>query len=689
MLISLKWIRDLVPAASDAAEIGRRLTARGLTVDAVTGQGDDTVFDLDVPANRPDALGHLGVAREVAAAFGVRLAPWAPAPACRGAAVTGAVSVAIEAPDLCGRYTARVVRGVTVGPSPSWVVRRLELCGFRSINNVVDASNLVLLELGQPVHFFDLRTIHGHKIRVRRATDGERLVTLDGIDRALDPTMLVIADASQPVALAGVIGGQATEISTSTKDVLIEAAWFLPPSVRSTARALGLSTDASSRFERGCDPEAPTAAQDLAARFLFELAGGTPAPGMIDARKTRTEARTLSVRLARAERLLGFAPSIEEAVGALEAVELAPKARGEVIEVTVPTWRVDLEREADLVEEIGRHLGYDRVPSRTPQGVPDSSGARRGSDLVEAVRDRMAALGFQEAFSYAMIGPGEDDAFVPREAKPSLALDNPIAETLGYLRRSLLPGLLRAADLNLRRGAADLRLFEVGSVFRARERGQLPDEPAHAGFAWSGVAEPPHWSGAARVADAWDAAGLIEDLLAVVAGQRSFQRERADLTGMHPGQSMLWRDASGRRVAWCGPVHPTLATRMGLPAQVLLGEADLDGAGRDPAPLSAYRAISRQPSTWRDLSLVLDPDAGAGVVLSALSRVASPAPASMTWLDRYAGPPLAADQVAMTLRVMLHPLERTLTDVEVEAYRAELLTALSSVKGVRLRRTDT
>jgi phenylalanyl-tRNA synthetase beta chain len=576
-----------------------------------------------------------------------------------------------------------------VGPSPAWVVRRLERCGLRSINNVVDASNLVLLELGQPVHFFDLRKLEGPEIRVRWAKNGERLTTLDGIDRTLDPTMLVIADAMRPVALAGVIGGAATEITASTRDVLVEAAWFAPSSVRSTARALGLSTDASQRFERGCDPEAPTAAQGLAVRYLTDLAGGTVAAGMIDVRPAAPRTRTLSVRLARAERLLGYAPSTDEAVRALTALELAPQARGEVVEVTVPSWRIDLEREADLVEEIGRHLGYDRVPSRMPKGLPRSSSASRGADLVEAVRDRMAALGFNEAFTYAMIGPGEDDSFVTADARSPLALVNPLSETLGFLRRSLLPGLLHAADLNLRRGAADLRLFEVGGVFRPREAGELPKEPAHAGFAWSGVADPAHWSRPARPADAWDAAGLIEDLLTLVAGERSFHRERADLAGLHPGQSILWRDESGRRVAWCGPVHPELAARMGLTAPVLLGEADLDEAARRPLLLPAYRSISRQPAIWRDLSLVLDPDAQAGSVLSALAGVSPPAPVSMTWLDRYAGPPLAADEVAMTLRVMLHPLERTLTDLEAEAYRAELLAVLDAVKGVRLRRVDT
>jgi phenylalanyl-tRNA synthetase beta chain len=687
MLISFAWLKDLVTLNADAAEVARRLTARGLTVDAMTALGDDTVFDLDVPANRPDALGHLGVAREVAAAFGLPLRPQAPAPAASGAAIT--VPVAIEAPALCGRFTARIVRGVTIGPSPASIVRRLTACGIRSINNVVDVSNLVMLELGQPVHFFDLATLRGPAIRVRRAGDGERLTTLDGIERTLDPTMLVVADEADAIGLAGVIGGEGTQIRATTKDVLVEAAWFSPASVRSTARALGLSTDASQRFERGCDPEAPSVAQNLAARLLAALAGGTPAPGMVDVRPSPPVVRTLTVRLSRAAQLLGYAPAADDAKAALAALELAPRTRGEGLEVTVPTWRVDLEREADLVEEIGRHLGYDRIPSRTPTGVPRSSGGSRTSELEEAVRDRLAALGFNEAFSYAMIGPGEDDAFVAAGTPSPLALSDPIADTLSLLRRSLLPGLLRATDQNLRRGAVDVRLFEVGAVFQRKGAGELPDEPLRAGFAWSGTSQPAHWSGTSREVDPWDAAGLIEDLLALAAPGGSFVRERADLAGLHPVQSFLWRDASGHRVAWCGPVHPDLSIRLGLPARVLLGEADLAIAALHRAEAPAYRAISRLPGTWRDLSLVLEAEAIAGDVLAALAVVPSPAPVTMAWIDRYAGPPLASGQCAMTLRVMLHPVDRTLTDAESEAYRAELLAALDAVPNVRLRRIDT
>jgi phenylalanyl-tRNA synthetase beta chain len=689
MLISLEWLRQLVPVTAEAAEIARRLTARGLTVDAVNAADGDTVFDLDVPANRPDALGHLGVAREVAAAFGVTLASRLGAPPVAGAEVASAVTVSIDAPALCGRYTARLVRGVTVGPSPAWVARRLTACGVRSINNVVDASNLVMLELGQPVHFFDLARLAGPAIRVRLAARGETLTTLDGVARALDPSMLVIADADRPIALAGVIGGADSEIRASTKDVLIEAAWFAPGSVRKTARALGLSTDASQRFERGCDPEAPSAAQELAVRWLAELAGGQPAPGVLDERPVRASVRTLSVRLTRAHRLLGFAPSLQEAQSALASLGLSPRAAGDAIEVTVPSWRVDLEREADLVEEIGRHLGYERIPAKVPHGAPASKQRSRGSDLEESIRDRLSSLGFHEAFSYAMIGPGEDDPFVVPGSPAPLALQNPISETLGLLRRSLLPGLIRAADQNLRRGAADVRLFEVGGVFSARKPGELPEEPSHVGIAWAGAALPPHWSGSSRPVDAWDAAGLVEDILALAAGERRFERERAPLQGLHPGRSILWRDETGRAVGWCGPVHPEIAARLGLPAEVLLAEADLTLTASIPAPAPAYQSISRLPGTWRDLSLVLDPATSVGGVAAALARVPSPAPFELRWIDRYAGPPLNPGEVAMTLRVMLQPLDRTLTDGEAEGYMTALLAALDSVPGVRLRRMDT
>ena len=690
MLISLAWLRELLQGADalDAPQIARALSARGLTVDAVTSAGADTVFDIDVPANRPDALGHVGVAREIAAAFGLALTAARSAPPGSGVPVEDAVRVRIDAPELCGRYTAGLVRGVRIGPSPAWVAERLAACGLRSIDNVVDASNLVMLELGQPVHFFDLSKVEGREIQVRDARDGERLTTLDGVERTLAPGMPVIADARAAVALGGVMGGAGSQIGPQTRDVLIEAAWFAPAAIRRTARALGLVTDASQRFERGGDIEAPAAAQRLAAARLAELAGGTAAPGMVDVRASGASRRTLSVRLPRAARLLGYEPSREESSAALAALGLAPRSDGERIEVTVPSWRVDLEREADLVEEIGRHLGYDRIPSRLLAGVGASSSAR-ASSIEERVSDRLAGLGFHEALNYAMIAPGEDDAFVEDGAPASLPLTNPIAETLAVLRRAVLPGLLRAADQNLRRGAANVRLFEVGHVFRGTAAGTLPDEPSRAAFVWTGAAEPPHWSGPSREADPYDAAGLVEEILALAAPERPFRRERAPLRALHPGRSIAWSDGEGRLAAWCGSIHPEIADRLDIHQGVLLGEVDLGIASRGGPRTLAHRAIPKIPGTWRDLSIVLAPGTPAGAVVDALARVESPADARFVWLDRYAGKPLAEGEVAMTLRVILQPLDRTLTDAEAEAYREKLVTALDSVPGARLRRIDT
>ena len=686
MLISIAWLRELVEVDADPQAIARALTSRGLTVDAVTESGEDTVLDLDVPANRPDALGHRGVAREVGAAFCARLTPPRTPPEASGPPADQEVEVTIEDPALCGRYTARIVRGVTVGPSPPGVVARLTACGLRSINNVVDASNLVLLELGQPVHFFDLDRLDGRAIRVRAARAGERLVTLDGIERELSRGMLVIADPSRPIALGGIMGGASSEINEATRNVLIEAAWFPPAAVRKTARALSIVTDASQRFERGCDPEAPAQAQDLAALRLAELSGGRPAPGQVESRPVRPASARLTVRLSRAAALLGYRPDPAEAMSALAAIELDPRADGDRIGVTVPSWRVDLEREADLVEEIGRALGYDRVPTALPPSAPRES-VRPPAPVEDAARDRLASRGFHEAITYAMIGSGEDERFVAPEAPAPIPLANPISASLAVLRRSILPGLVRAAEQNVRRGASDVRLFEMGRVFLGRAAGELPDEPLRAAFVWCGSAGA-HWSGPSRPADPYDAAGLVEDVLALAGPRASRARERAALGALHPGRSFLWRDGAGRAVAWCGSLHPSVASALAFAEPPLVGEIDLSLLGPElPGPVSAG-PIPNLPAAARDLSLVLARATPAASVVAALARVASPAPATFAWIDRYDGPGLSPAEVAMTLRVILQPLERTLLDAEIEAFRQALIAALSTVEGVRLRRTE-
>jgi phenylalanyl-tRNA synthetase beta chain len=682
MIFSLDWLLGLVPAERDAARIARLLTARGLTVDSIEESGEDHLLDVDVPANRGDCLGHLGLARELAAGLGLEL----PAPPEAPPADAGAVRIDIDAPELCPRYSAGIVRGVTVGPSPAWVVRRLEACGLRSVNNVVDVSNLIMLELGQPVHFFDLdqlTSVDGKPhIRVRRASEGEQLTTLDGVERTLSAEMLLIADGDRGAALAGVIGGADTEIGDGSRNVLVEAAHFEARSIRMTARRLAAATDASYRFERGVDPELPVAAQAMAASLLTELAGGQAEATIDDAYPGRADLDEGALRPAELRRLLGFEPKAEEVFGALESVGLAPRLDGEQVRITVPSWRSDLQREADLVEEVARHIGYDAIPGHT---AADGEGEHEPplNAAEERARETLVHLGFHEAIGYAMIGAGEDARFVPEGAPAPLALDNPIAEPLAYLRRSVLPGLIRSADLNLRRGNRDVRLFEVGRVFDAQRAGEAPHEPVRAGLVWSGAGEPRHWSRPERAVDLYDLMGVAEQLLASLAPGRAWRTTPASLTAFHPGRAAQWSDERGNVVAWGGALHPELGDA--LDQELFLLELSIDALVADAAERPRQRPVPRLPSAARDLSLLVTDDVPYGRLLETLGEVEAPAPVTFEAIDRYRGKPLAEGESSLTVRVTLQPLEQTLTDAETEGYREALVARLEERLGVKIR----
>lgn len=686
MRVSLRWIAEIVDLAGVSPDrVASILTARGLTVDSreVTPNGD-TVLDLDVPANRPDCLGHFGIAREIAAALGVPPRPRAGSPEGSGRPAAELLRVSVEAPELCPRYTARVVRGVVVGPSPEWVVERLEACGLRSVNNVVDTSNLVLLELGHPIHTFDLARLEGPAVVVRAARPGERLVSLDGIERILQPDDLVIADAQRPVALAGIVGGVESEIRPSTRDVLIESASFAPRAVRATARRLGVVTDASFRFERGVDPQGTPEAQSMAVRLLAQLCGGTPAPGSIDVVSGPSNPPSLRLRRERIARLLGYEPSSGEILRSLRALGLDAEETGLRYSVTVPSWRADLEREEDLVEEVARHLGYDRIPSAVLSRVAPPAVCPVPSE-EEPTRSLLASIGFLEACNYAMIGGGEDVAFVPSGAPPGIELANPISETLGSLRRSLIPALLRSAALNLRRGNRDVRLFEVGRVFLASGAG-LPDEPLRAGVAWTGACRPPHWSEPRRDVDFHDVAGVVDAVISALRPGLGVRREPKAPPGFHPGRSATWRaDGFEGDLAWAGEVHPDVARQVDLPATVFLAEIELTRLSTVAQLPIRLGTLPRVPAVIRDLSLVLPAGTSFERLLAVFREVKSPSPSSFEALDRYEGPSVPQGGFSLTVRVILQPTEVTLTDAETEAYRSALVAAAERELGARLR----
>jgi phenylalanyl-tRNA synthetase beta chain len=683
MLASLSWLRALCPVDEPAELIAEALTSRGLTVDALTPAGEDHALDIDLPANRPDCLGHLGLARELSAAFARPLASPASTPPGEGEAADEAVRIEIEDSELCPRYTAGIVRGIKVGPSPGWVVRRLEVCGLRSINNVVDASNIVMLELGNPIHFFDLALIGGGVVHIRRARAGERLKTLDGELRRLSPEMLVISDAERPIALAGVIGGAETEIGDGTSDILIEAASFKARSVRATSRKLALQTDAGYRFSRGVDPEAVPAAQALAARLLAELAGGRAAPGTIDAYPLPPAERKLTLRLGQLRRLLGYAPGRRRVEEALTALQLSPKwLEGNSIEATAPSWRIDLEREADVVEEVARHIGYGKVPVQMT-GLPSVATAAAAGGAEERSRDLLSYEGFHEVFGYAMIAENEDAPFIDAGPAAPLHLTNPIVESSAWLRRSVLPGLLRAVDLNHRRGVRNVRLYEVGRIFLPAGPGKMPVERLHAGLVWSGAGQPPHWAIPQRDVDLFDVTGLVEKLLCALSPETPFERGRCALDGYHPGRSVAWRAPTGEEIARCGSLHPQL--QQSLPHTVYLAEIDIEFLEHAEPSIHRFKPLPRLTAVTRDLAVVMTGARSYGEVTEALQAVSPPAPVEIEAVDSYSGPPLGRDEYALTIRFVLQPAARALKEEEIEGYRKALVEVLDRRLGVKIR----
>jgi len=686
MYASFNWLKELCPFDEKVERVAELLTSRGLTVDGVQAAGDDYQLEIDIPANRPDCLGHLGLARELAAGFDVPLVPFA----CQEYEASSSIpAIRIDTPELCNRFTASIVRGVKTAPSPAWVVRRLEVCGIRSINNVVDVSNLVMLECGNPIHFYDLDQLHPGGLIVRLATDGEIVTTLDGQERTLDNEMLVIADAEHALGLAGVMGGQDSEVSDATSNVLIESAWFSPNSIRRTARKVGLHTDASHRFERGTDREGVRRAQTMACKWLVELCGGNAESGWRDEDVAPVEATTLRLRSARCERLLGYRSELSETEAALEAIGLAPKrsddADGQTAwAITVPSWRVDLEREADLVEEVARHLGYDRIPT-SMSGLPTIQLQRASRDLAEQARDRLTALGLQEAFGYAMIAEDEDSPFVETAVSGATSLNHPIVETMSVLRRSILPGLIRAAERNQRRGNLDLALYEVGKVFHPRKEAPFPLEAVRVGIVRSGARRQPHWGESNAQTDLYDMMGIVEDLLSEFGALEGLKRRQGALDGFHPGMSAHWHRCSdnGATVAWAGALHPNLHGE--LTERLWIAEIDLSRLPGDDDQLARYSPIPRLGAVERDLAVVVPDDRGWGEIQTALDAITPPVSVEMTVVDRYRGKPLAENEAAITLRFRLQPSEESLTEAVIEDYRTRLIACLTDDLGLQIR----
>lgn len=647
----------------------------------------DTILDLSITPNRGDWASMLGVAREVRAHFGgaLRLPACEPPEGERPASRD--IRVTIEDGAGCFQYVARIVRGVRVGPSPDWLAHKLEAAGLRPINVVVDVTNLVLHELGQPLHAFDLGTLRGGEVRVRRARAGERLRTLDDVDRALDAEDLVIADAERAIAVAGVMGGSDTEVGASTTHVLLESAHFQPSRVRRTARRLGIQSEASYRFERGVDPEGVGRAADRAARLLAELADGTPSAGRVEAHG-EAPPRTAEVRLepGRVNRLLGTAlepDEMERLLGALDIeCERQPDAS---LRCATPSYRNDLERPEDLIEEIARVYGYDRIPTTLPKASLAAARVPPLRALADRARDHLAAAGFVEVMSFSAVSPDDADRMrLPPDdpRRRAVRLRNPILEGESVLRGSLVPSLLRVLRQNLARQLDGVRVFEVSRVFLARAPEELPEEPLHAGLVLSESQEPGLWE-ERKTPLFFQAKGVVEGLLATL-GRPHRLRVGSSEPWLHPGAACEVL-VGERAIGSVGELHPEVAAQFDLDVRCAVAVLDLGAlAALRPEP-PRYQEVSRQPQVRRDLAVLVDVGVAAGEVLEALRKTAGSNLVSADLFDRYEGKGVPEGKVSLAFRLVFQRPDRTLTDAEVAGATDRVVKMLAQRFGGELR----
>ena len=660
----------------------------------------DYIFEVSVTPNRPDALGHVGLARDLAAIVGLPFhAPSPDAPARVG---TGDIRehVAVDVADVerCPHYGAAMVVDLTVGPSPAWLRYRLESLGIRSISNVVDVTNLILLEFGHPMHAFDLDEVRGKRISVRRAAQGEKLATLDGVDRVLDADDLVIADGEGPVALAGVMGGAGSEIGPKTKRVLLECAYFWPRGIRRTSRRQGLHTESSHRFERGVDPGAVPDVLAHAASLLTHLAGGTAVKGSIIAGAPLAVPRTIRLRASRLRSLIGADIGLTTAAGILTRLGFKVSGGGdgaESLDAEPPTHRPDITLEADVIEEVLRVHGLEKIPTRLPAIRPQAS--RNTGKLMARVRRAAIDVGLSEALTFGFCAPRELAALGAPEA--AVTLKNPLTEERSVMRTSLLPGLLEALRRAKRHGVADTRLFALGSRFLARNAtspsgdARLPDEvPSFAavlaGSRHVGLAKP-------EALDVYDAKGLVVEIVERALRRRASVRHQPAerrAAHLHP-RAAAEVIVGGEIVGSFGPIHPDVADRLDLDGSCLILELDLRAMDRLGTALPRFAPIPTLPAATRDIALVVRDAVTAGEVADAIREAGAELCESVELFDLFRGGSIPEHHRSLAYHVVYRDPKastdperaRTLTDDEVDQKHKAVVSTVNERFGATLR----
>ncbi|MBK9527240.1 MAG: phenylalanine--tRNA ligase subunit beta [Acidobacteria bacterium] len=692
MDISYNWLRDLVETDLTADEVAAELTRVGLAVEGIHAHGCDLVFDIDLTSNRPDCLSHLGVAREIAVNQDLEIATGS------SDAVADAAPnlVSIVHPELCYRFTARIIRNVKIGPSPQWLVDRLEAIGERSINNVADITNYVMHELGQPMHSFDLDKLTDNRIVVRRAKAGETIQTLDDVERKLDESMLVICDAEKPAAIGGIMGGLDSSITESTVNVLLEVAYFDRANIRSTSRKLNLATEASYRFERGVDIENLIRASNRAAKLTQELAGGTLGE-FINVYPTKSTPKTVESPdiSAAVQRLTGLTIETNECVRILSALGIMPVDRSQIPNLrsqifVSPSWRHDIAIEEDLVEEIARHAGYENIAAELPP-VFGAGEYQPNEPREKRLRRVLADMGFDEALSYSFIDTRHDEIFetVPNLVDSDLTeqfitLQDAVIDGAVRMRPSILPGLLDAVRLNLNHQRRDIKLFELGKVFAAAAgEDSPPKEQKLLAIALIGGEIRQNKAISERDLDFYDAKGSIEAALAAVSVDNvSFIP--AVVRHLRQGQAARIQ-VDGRDVGSVGRLNDDLATTYKFRQSIFVAEIDLQTVlSIEQAPL-AYRPLSIYPGIVRDISFVVGRNVSFDDIRDSVAEMNFALCRSTTYVDIYEGKGLAEGERSLTIRLEYRSDERTLVEQEVEDVHSQIVVGVGKKLGISYR----
>ena len=686
MRLVLSWLREFVDVKASAEEIAEKLSLRGFEVASIDPlDGGDAVIDFEITANRPDCLSVLGLAREVATAYNLPLAPPSTDRGARVrlaelpiAATSDRVTVSLDDEELCPRYAAAVAE-IAAAVSPAWMTARLLAADVRPISPIVDITNYVNLEIGQPMHAFDYAKLAGAEIHARRARPGETITTLDGVARTLDPDMLVIADRDRAQAVAGVMGGADSEVSATTRTVVFESAYFKPASVRRTSKRLGLKTEASTRFERGADIGAQALAIQRAVALMEQLGAGRAIGPIVDCYPHPRERKRIHLRRNRLTLLFGVPVPDDDVVRILRGLGLDVSPGADGWDTIAPTFRVDLLREADLIEEAGRHYGFDKLDATFPEMTQPAPPPDPRIPRDQLVRRILTAAGCSEAVTFGFIEAAAAEPFLSPVTAPELiAIANPLSAKFDTLRPSLLPGLVDAVAYNRRHGRRDVRLFEIGTRFGRN------GETRGVAVAWTGAGGSEHWSGGGREVDFFDVKGVAEQLTATLDVAVAF--EPLDVPFLVAGQAasmtLVGGAGSGPVVGLVGRVAPAIADARGLPRQdaVFVAELSLDALARARAQTDdAARPLPRYPFVVRDLSIVVADTLPAAIIRGTILTAAREVPAPLVAIsvfDRYQGKGVPPESVSLSLRLTFQALDRTLTDAEVQQSFDAILAAL-------------